>query len=94
MKKLTPKSVQEYMLWRTDEEFRQCPKAVANACNELITKYANEFNDDKVSAQDLLKLLFFNDPIPHLHTHSYGYNTATGRHIIETLKIKYYEHKE
>ena len=38
-----------------------------------------------------MKLLFFNDPIPSLHTHSYGFNTATGRAIINTLKMKYYE---
>jgi len=41
-----------------------------------------------------MKLLFFNDPIPSLHTHNYGFHTATGRHIIETIKEYYYEYKE
>ena len=51
------------------------------------------FNGE-LDAKDLMKLLFFNDPIPSLHTHSYGFHTATGRNIIETLKMKYYEYKD
>mgnify|MGYP003681076454 CR=1 FL=1 len=90
--KLTSKKVKDYMEWRTDEQFRQCPNAIADACNEMMRKFNNEF-DGELDAKDLMKLLFFNDPIPQLHTHSYGFNTATGRHIIETLKYKYYEYK-
>ncbi len=78
------------MSYRTDEEFKQCPEAVAAACNEMMRKFNNEF-DGNLDAKELMKLLFFNDPIPSLHTHSYGFNTATGRAIIESLKIKYYE---
>ena len=92
MKKLTSKKVQNYFAWRTDEELKHCPNAVANACNEMMRKFNNEFDGD-LDAKDLLKLLFFNDPIPLLHTHSYGFHTRTGRNIIETLKMKYYEHK-
>ena len=84
--KLTSKQVEKYMLWRTEEELRHCPDCIALACNDM----AEEFN---YSAKDLMKLLFFNDPIPALHTHNYGFHTATGRHIIETIKNKYYEHK-
>ena len=84
--KLTSKQVKDYMAWRTDEEFRQCPEAIATACNDIAEEYSH-------NAKDLLKLLFFNDPIPLLHTHSYGFHTATGRHIIETLKQYYHEHK-
>lgn len=93
MKKLTAKSVKEYMAWRTDEEFKQCPKAIASACNEMIEKFHSTFGDDNITAKDFMKLLFFNDPIPSLHTHSYGFNTRTGRNIIETLKMKYHEYK-
>ena len=88
MKKLTSKKVKEYMSWRTDEELKHCPDCVAAACNYA----AIEFNHN--NAKDLLKLLFFNDPIPSLHTHSYTFHTATGRHIIETLKEKYYEYEK
>jgi len=90
--KLTSKKVKEYMEWRTDEELRHCPDAVAEACNEMMRKFNNEFSGE-LDAKDLMKLLFFNDPISSLHTHSYGFHTATGRNIIETLKIKYYEHE-
>ena len=91
--KLTSKKVKDYMEWRTDEELRHCPDAIADACNEMIKKFNNEFNEE-LNAKDLMKLLFFNDPIQSLHTHSYGFHTATGRNIIETLKMKYYEYKK
>ena len=87
MKKLTSKKVKEYTEWRSEVELRHCPDCIAAACNDVAVK----FNHDK--ALDLMKLLFWNDPIPELHTHSYGFNTATGRNIIETLQMKYYEYK-
>jgi len=87
MKKLTSKKVEKYVAERSNQELRQCPEAIADACNDV----AVEFNHN--SSLDLMKLLFFNDPIPSLHTHSYSFNTATGRYIIETLKEKYYEYK-
>ena len=85
--KLTSKKVKEYFAWRTDKELEHCPDCIAAACNDV----AIEFNHDK--ALDFMKLLFFNDPIAGLFTHSYGFHTATGRNIIETIKEKYYEHK-
>tara|TARA_Y100000592_G_C5387784_1_gene276675 strand:+ start:141 stop:425 length:285 start_codon:yes stop_codon:yes gene_type:complete len=91
--KITSKKVREYMEWRTDEELRHCPDCIAAACNEMVIKFSNEFSTPKLKAKDFMKLLFFNDPIPGLHTHSYGFNTATGRAIIESLKMKYYEYK-
>ena len=84
--KLTSKDVRKYMLWRTDEELVHCPDCIAAACNDMAEEFSH-------NAKDLMKLLFFNDPIPALHTHNYGFNTATGRHIIETLKDYYYEYK-
>ena len=30
-------------------------------------------------------------PIPLLHTHSYGFHTATGRNIIQTIQEYYYK---
>jgi len=90
--KITSKKVREYMEWRTDEELRHCPDCIAAACNDVAIKYSNEFSE-RLDAKELMKLLFFNDPIPQLHTHSYGFNTATGRNIIETLKMKYHEYE-
>ena len=88
MKKLTSKKVEEYTEWRGKVELRHCPDCIAAACNDV----AIEFNHNE--ALDLMKLLFWNDPIPSLHTHSYSFNTATGRHIIETMKGYYYENED
>ena len=90
--RITSEKVREYMEWRTNEELRHCPDCIAAACNDMVIKFNDEFNQE-LKAKDFMKLLFFNDPIPGLHTHSYGFNTATGRNIIETLKYKYYEYE-
>ena len=90
--KLTSKKVKEYVAWRSNQELRQCPDCIAAACNDMAIKYNNEF-DGRLNAKELMKLLFFNDPIPALHTHNYGFNTATGRHIKEITKDYYYEFK-
>ena len=87
MKQITSKKVEKYFKSRTDEELRHCPDCLAAACNDS----AIVFNHDR--ALDMLKLLCFNDHIPSLFTHSYGFHTATGRDIIETLKQFYYEHE-
>ena len=89
---LTSKKVKDYMSYRSSQELKHCPEAIAAACNEMMRKFNNEFNGE-LDAKDLMKLLFFNDPIPSLHTHSYGFHTATGRAIIEQLKERYHEHK-
>ena len=86
MNRLTSKKVKDYMSWRTDEELKHCPDCIAQACNEACY----EFNHD--NAKDLMKLLFFNDPIVSLHTHNYGFHTATGRHVINTIKDYYNEY--
>ena len=91
--KLTKKKVESYITERSGEKLRHCPDAIANACNEMMRKFNNEFSGE-LDAKDLMKLLFFNDPIPSLHTHSYGFHTATGRNIIQTLQMKYYEHEK
>tara|TARA_R100000734_G_C3288795_1_gene80963 strand:+ start:20 stop:304 length:285 start_codon:yes stop_codon:yes gene_type:complete len=93
MKKLTSKKVRDYMSYRTPDPLIHCPDCIALACNDMYEEFKHdEFVD--VKPLDLMRLLFFNDPIPGLHTHSYGFHTATGRNIIEKLKYKYYEYKE
>ena len=86
-KYLTPEFVLKYLKQRSNEPIRHCHKALAAACNDI----SDELDYDK--PLDMLKLLCFNDAIPSLHTHSYGFHTATGRNIIETLQTKYYEYK-
>ena len=92
--KMTSKKVKQYMEWRTDEKLRHCPDAIATVCNDLFQKYHGKFGKEDVEPKDFMKLLFFNDPIPSLHTHSYSFNTATGRHLINRVKEYYYEQTE
>ena len=93
MKKLTPKKVKDYMSYRTPDEFTHCPKAIAAACNDMAEDNYNNHFAKAADPLDYMRLLFFNDPIKGMFTHSYGFNTATGRAIIEQLKSRYYEHK-
>ena len=90
--KLTSKKVRDYMSYRTPDPLIHCPDCIAAACNDIYEEFKH---DEFISVKplDLMRLLFFNDPIPRLHTHSYGFNTATGRHIIHKLQDKYYEYK-
>ena len=87
MKKLTSNKVKTYVAWRTDEKIRHCPDCIAQACNEACYEFSHD------NAKDLMKLLFFNDPIVSIHTNSYGIHKASGRHIIETIKYYYNEYK-
>ena len=91
--KLTSKKVKDYMAYRTNEEIRHCPKAIAYACNDMADEYSHTEFGKAAEPKDYMKLLFFNDPIKGMFTHSYGFHTATGRMLIEKLKNRYYEHK-
>ena len=91
--KLTSKKVKDYMSYRTDEEIKHCPKAIAFACNDMADEYSHTEFGKAAEPKDYMNLLFFNDPIKGLFTHSYGFHTATGRMLIEKLKSRYYEHK-
>ena len=87
MTRLTTKKVKDYFTWRAGEDLRHCPNCIAAACNDAAYKFGHH------DAKDLLKLVFFNDPIPSLHTHNYGFHTATGRDIIQTVQEYYYKFK-
>jgi hypothetical protein len=36
-----------------------------------------------------MELLLANTPIPELYTHSYGFHTANGRHLINSMQNSY-----
>ena len=90
--KLTSKKVSDYMSYRSPDPLIHCPECIAAACNDIYEEFKH---DEFISVKplDLMRLLFFNDPIPGLHTHNYGFHTATGRHIIHKIQDKYYEYK-
>ena len=93
MKKLTKQKVQDYMSYRTPDELTHCPEAIAKACNQMADEYADTDFAKAAEPIDYMRLLFFNDPIKGMFTHSYGFHTRTGRAIIEQLKSRYYGYK-
>ncbi len=72
-----------------ENEYGEC-KHDAYAMSEAINDMAEEIDADE---WDLFHLLVENKPINSLMTHSYGFHTANGRNIIETIKSKYYEYE-
>ena len=64
------------------------PRHDVDALATAVNKASKEFENDPLS---LLSLLLIDKPIANLMTHSYGFHTRNGRHIIETIKEYYYE---
>lgn len=77
------KQVNDYIVNTLDQEPRHNCGALAKA----ITKANKEFNQDQI---DMMHLLLENKPIGG-HTHSYGFHTAYGRELIETMSNYYYQ---
>jgi len=80
---MTGKQVEGYIKYTLQKTPRHNVHALASA----VTDMAEELDHDEC---ELLYLLLENRPIDALHTHSYGFHTANGRYIINTLKDKYY----
>ena len=59
--------------------------AFANAINEV------SYDTDTVKPWDIFLLIIENKPIKDLHTHSYGFQTRSGRDIIERFKSYYHQ---
>jgi hypothetical protein len=74
-------------------ECRHDEDAMADALIDTVT-YLEEKRVFKVPTEwELFKLLVENKPINYLMTHNYGFHTATGRNILETIKNYYYEYE-
>ena len=73
-----------------ENEYGEC-KHDACAMAEAINQTREDMDHD--NEWDLFHLLVENEPINSLMTHSYGFHTANGRNIIETIKSKYYEYE-
>ena len=59
--------------------------AFADAINEVSS------DTETVNPWDIFLLIIENKPIKHLHTHSYGFQTRSGRGIIERFQSYYYQ---
>ena len=91
MKTLTSKKVKDYLSYRASDDFIHCPKAIAAACNDMASEYANTDFAKAAEPLDYMRLLFFNDPIKSMFTHSYGFNTREGRALKQQFESYYYE---
>jgi hypothetical protein len=65
----------------------QTPRHNCSALAKAITKASKRFNQDQF---DMMSLLLENKAIGG-YTHSYGFHTAYGRELIETMKDYYYK---
>ena len=83
---MTEKQIEKYIRKDLGSEPRHDCKALANA----ITETSQQLVHDE---EELMWLLLGDVPINSLMTHSYGFHTANGREIIETIKSKYYEYE-
>ena len=72
-------------------EYGEC-KHDAYALAEAINQTQQDMDYD--NEWDLFHLLVENKPINRLMTHSYGFQTANGRGIINRIKNYYYEKEE
>jgi len=70
-------------------EYGEC-RHDAYALAEAINQTQQDMDYD--NEWDLFHLLVENKPINSLMTHSYGFHTANGRGIINSLTGKYYEY--
>ena len=91
---MTGEQIEDYIINELDSEPRHNCEALA----EAVTHYCYEierqnFGGNIPTELELLQLLLENRPIEMLYTHSYGFHTANGREIINTLIDKYYEYE-
>ena len=79
---MTKTQVEMYIRTDLDSTPRHNCAALASAINEV----AEEVGHDSYA---LMELLLCNIPIPSLYTHSYGFHTANGRGLIESMQDSY-----
>ena len=83
---MTGEQVRKYI----ENELGCEPVHDVDALASAIEDMAEEIDANE---RELMELLLDNRPITALHTHSYGFHTANGRGIINSLKEKYYEYE-
>ena len=80
---MTGEQIENYITTQLECKPRHNCEALAEAINHI----AEEVDHD---AFELMRLLLENKPIDALHTHSYGFHTANGRLLIESMQDAYY----
>lgn len=77
MKTITQKYIKDYIT-KNYGQLRHDAKRLKQAIN-LVAK------ENDVNPKDLFHLLIENEPIPNSYTHSYGFHTGYGRHLIDSV---------
>jgi hypothetical protein len=77
------KQVKDYI----ENELQQIPRHDCSALAKAITKASKQFNQNEF---DMMYLLLEDSPIDS-YTHSYGFHTAYGRELINTMQDYYYK---
>ena len=90
---MTGKEVEKYIMGDLGCEPRHDCEALAAAITEMAKELEKRRDGKYTTGLELMELLLDNRPITALHTHSYGFHTASGRGIINSLKEKYYEYE-
>ena len=90
---MTGKEVEKYIMGDLGCEPRHDCEALAAAITEMAKELEKRRDGKYTTGLELMELLLNNRPITALHTHSYGFHTASGRGIINSLKEKYYEYE-
>ena len=80
---MTGEQIENYIINELDSKPRHNCEALAEAINHI----ADEVDYDAFA---LMQLLLENKPIDALHTHSYGFQTANGRSLIEGMQNVYH----
>lgn len=83
MEKLTTKTAIEYINHNYGRP-RHNVEYLVKACKAVARA-------EELDAVDLFFLLIENKPVPNVHTHSYGFHTNAGRHLIDSMQGKYYQ---
>ena len=80
---MTSKQIKDFI----ENELQLTPRHNLSALAKAITKSSKQFNQNEF---DMMYLLLQNSPIDSF-THSYGFHTAYGRELINTMQDYYYE---
>ena len=86
---MTGKEIKDYLIDNYGE-CRHDEEAMAAAISDMVIDLEEQGVFKVPTEMELFKLLIENKPINYLMTHSYGFHTATGRKIINSIKDKYY----
>ena len=89
MNNITPNEIENYIV-ENYGTMKHNKHAFADAINAMKGNFRS-YGTETVDPWDIFLLIIENKPIERLHTHSYGFQTRTGRGIIEEFKSCYYE---